>query len=141
MIDITIRYLIDKKIKNVGLLSTTGTRKTNLYLNKLKNNNINLIQIPDKDQDIIQDLIFNKNYGIKALSSSNIYVRNKFMEFITYIKNKGAKAVILGCTEIPIAIPEEKIFNVKIINPLVLLAREMIKVADKDKLLNNKLPL
>ena len=42
------------------------------------------------------------------------------------IKEKGAEAIILGCTEIPIGIPERKIDNIFCIDTSLVLARALI---------------
>ena len=43
-------------------------------------------------------------------------------------------AIILGCTEIPLAIEEVEYKGVPIINPLLIMARTMIQRADASKL-------
>ena len=43
-------------------------------------------------------------------------------------------AIILGCTEIPIAIEEAEYRAIPIINPLLIMARTMIQKADASKL-------
>lgn len=134
MIDITVEYIVNCNVKKVGLLSTTFTRNTGLYKNKLNKNNIELVCISDNYQIILQDLIFNKVYGLKTLSYSTKKTKAKIIEFVKYLKSQGAQIIILGCTEIPIALCESKIFDVEILNPVKLLAREMIKLSNIKKL-------
>ena len=134
MIDLTVIYLKKKKIKNVGLMIKTGKRKFNLYKNKLKKEKINLIEVSLKNQPILHNLIYCKKTGIKTLSYATTKVRNKFIQFIKYLKKNGSEAIILGCTEIPIAIPEKKLFDLEMIDPIVMLSREMIKLSNKKKL-------
>ena len=43
-------------------------------------------------------------------------------------------AIILGCTEIPLAIEEAEYRAIPIINPLLIMARTMIQKADASKL-------
>lgn len=47
---------------------------------------------------------------------------------------KGAQAIILGCTEIPIALPEKEFDKVPLIDPMLALARALIKKANSQKL-------
>lgn len=42
--------------------------------------------------------------------------------------------IILGCTEIPLAIEEKEYKGIPIINPLLIMARAMIRKADASKL-------
>ena len=47
---------------------------------------------------------------------------------------KQCHAIVLGCTEIPLAIEETEYKGVPIINPLWIMARAMIQRADESKL-------
>ena len=134
MIDITVDYFVDSGIKKVGLLSTTSTRKTGLYKEKFDKHEIELVQVSDNDQIILQDLIFNEEYGLKTLSFSIKETKNKMIDFVKYLKSCGAEAIILGCTEIPIALCESELFDIELLNPVKLLAREMIKSSNIKKL-------
>jgi len=49
----------------------------------------------------------------------------------TYLSRKGAQAVILGCTEIPLAIQYEKIENSLIIDATTVLASALIRESKK----------
>ena len=134
MIDLTVMYLKQKNIKNIGVMSTTGTRNLKLYKNKLKKEKINLIEVSQKNQEILHNLIYCEKTGIKTLSYATLKIRNKFLEFIKILKKNGAEAIILGCTEIPIAIPEKNIFNLEMIDPVAIMSIEMIKLSNKNKL-------
>ena len=47
----------------------------------------------------------------------------------TYLSRKGAEAIILGCTEIPLAIHQNKIENSLIIDATEVLAKALIKAS------------
>jgi len=47
---------------------------------------------------------------------------------------RGAEAILLGCTEIPLVIMEKNIKNIKIINTLNVLARALVQAHSPDKL-------
>ena len=49
----------------------------------------------------------------------------------TYLSRKGAEAVILGCTEIPLAIQYEKVENSLIIDATTVLATALIRESRK----------
>ncbi|WP_249037445.1 hypothetical protein [Lacinutrix venerupis] len=49
----------------------------------------------------------------------------------TYLSRKGAQAVILGCTEIPLAIQYDKIEDSLIIDATTVLARALIRESKK----------
>jgi len=134
MIDITVNYFVSREIRKVGLLSTTATRNFKLYHSKLDKNDIELVQVSDSDQDILQDLIFNEVNGLKTLSYSTQKTKNKLIQLVKRLKDDGAQAIILGCTEIPIALCENELFDIELLNPVKLLAREMITSSNVKKL-------
>jgi len=134
MIDLTIEYIkYSLKINVVGLLSTTATRNLNLYQDIAKTKNISIIEIDSQFQDELHDTIFNKKDGLKVLNKSSKRVRNLYEKYINMLKNKGCKAIILGCTEIPLVFNnnENELFEIKLIDPVKILACKMIDFVNK----------
>ena len=87
-----------KKNSSIGLLATEGTIETGVY-NKFFDKNFNLI-FPNK---IIQENYVNK--AIKFVKMGNVKKANKVIKpAIDYLKKKNCKKIVLGCTELPIAI-------------------------------------
>lgn len=123
------------ELKNVGVLSTIGTHKSGIYTDLLKRYGLNVI-FPDEDTlETVQDALYNKIYGIKAEPNpvteiAEIKLSNSIESLIT----KGAEVVILGCTELPLALDKAKIFDCVIIDPAFVLARAMIIEFDVSKL-------
>ena len=89
---------ICKKNSKIGLLATEGTLKTKIY-EKLFKNKYKLI-IP------LQDLqIKSVNKTIKHVKMGNIKLAEKSIKpAINYLIKNNCKKIILGCTELPIAI-------------------------------------
>ena len=87
-----------KGIDTVALLGTRYTMTKPFYIDKLKNEfGINVIIPNFNQQTVINDIIYNELCkGIVNKSSEQ-----KLNEIIEDCKTKGAKAVILGCTELP----------------------------------------
>ena len=115
-----------KKYSNIGLLATEGTLKTGIY-NKFFDKNYNLIFPNDK----LQKNSVNK--AIKLVKMGNVKAASKIIKpSIDYLIKKRCKKVILGCTELPIAIfafkSFEKIKNSKIfLDPNLILANAAMK--------------
>ena len=87
-----------KKNSSIGLLATEGTIKTGVY-NKFFDKNFNLI-FPNK---MIQENYVNK--AIKFVKMGNVKKANKVIKpAIDYLKKKDCKKIVLGCTELPIAL-------------------------------------
>jgi len=94
-----------KKNSKIGLLATEGTLKTNLY-HKFFNKEYNLIQ-PSKD---IQKKSVNK--AIKLVKMGNVRSAAKTIKpAINSLIKMNCKKIILGCTELPIAIFAFKSFK------------------------------
>jgi aspartate racemase len=116
-----------KKNSKVGLLATEGTLKTGVY-KKFFENNYQLIEPSQK----IQKLSVNK--AIKFVKMGNVKAAAKAIKpAIDSLIKMRCKKIILGCTELPIAIFAFKSFeNVKsskvFLDPNLILAHSaMIK--------------
>ena len=94
-----------KKKSTIGLLATEGTIRTGIY-NKFFDNNYNLI-FPTK---LLQNNSVNK--AIKFVKMGNVKSASKIITpAINYLMKKNCKKIILGCTELPIAIFAFKSFK------------------------------
>ena len=93
--------LKEKGIEKAALLGTKYTMTQDFYKNKLIEAGIDVI-IPD-DVDTVNDIIYNELCLGKVLEQS----KAKYLSIIRGLKEKGAEAVILGCTEIGLLIKQE----------------------------------
>ena len=94
-----------KKNSKIGLLATDGTLKTGIY-NKFFDKNYKLIN-PNK---FIQSR--NVNKAIKLVKMGKIREAEKAIKpAVNYLIKKKCKKIILGCTELPIAIFAYKSFK------------------------------
>ena len=126
------KYTLKKcqKKSKIGLLATEGTIKTGVY-NKFFDKNYKLI-IPN---NIIQKKSVNK--AIKLVKMGNVKAASKIIKTaIDYLIKKKCKKIILGCTELPIAIFAFKSFKTikssKIfLDPNLILANAAMKKYNK----------
>jgi len=94
-----------KRNSSIGLLATEGTLKTGVY-NKFFDKNFNLI-FPNQT---IQNSSVNK--AIKLVKMGKVKLASKVIKpAIDYLIQKKCKKIILGCTELPIAIFAFKSFK------------------------------
>lgn len=124
MLEITCRALVQKGVKKAGLLATEGTIKSGIYQNAFKNSGIELIIPDENEQKIIMDLIY---LGVKA--GKKDYDVTKAKKVMESIIDRGAETLILGCTELPVAMNIYKL-NFIVCDPTLELAREAIIVAN-----------
>ena len=94
-----------KKNSSIGLLATEGTLKTGVY-NEFFDKDYNLIY----PNSIIQKNSVNK--AIKLVKMGNVKTASKIIKpAIDYLIKMKCKKIILGCTELPIAIFAFKSFK------------------------------
>ena len=94
-----------KKNSSIGLLATEGTLKTGIY-NKFFDKNFKLIFPGIKIQKK------SVNRAIKFVKMGDVKAASKIIKpAINYLINKKCKKIILGCTELPIAIFAFKSFD------------------------------
>ena len=123
-------YLHTKKIckfkSKIGILATDGTLQTGVY-SKFFNKNYNLIS-PTKS---LQNK--NVNKSIKYVKMGKIKEADKIIRpAVNYLVKKKCKKIILGCTELPIAIFAYKSFkeiksSKTFLDPNFILAKSSVK--------------
>ena len=122
-------------IKKVGVLSTSGTYKERLYPERLEAMNIDVIALDEDDHKRIHQAIYDQEVGIKVQPHPvRAETRELILKIIYSFVNRGAQAIVLGCTEIPLAVPENEIGEAVLIDPARILARALIREVEPKKL-------
>ena len=135
MLEETAAYLsetLPDSNRNVGLMSTTGTRQTNLYRNLLEPLEIELVEVRDEEtQKELHDTIYDTEFGLKAVWPATNTARENFSRYANELVSSGVSAIILGCTEIPFAFPGMQTYEgVNLVDPVDVLARSLIREAE-----------
>ena len=111
------------QIKKVGLLASIGTYKTKIYHQQFEKFNIEVISPEEKDKEEIMKAI----YAVKAGDLSE-EVKKNIISIAQKLIDKGAEAIIAGCTEIPLILKEGDV-PVPIIDSTRVLAEIAIRKA------------
>ena len=120
IIESTISEVKKMQYKKVGVISSSSTRHLGLYKEKLENENIEYIIATDDEQKLLDGVILSVMTG-KQGKNENEIIKN----IINRMKNDNAEAIILGCTELPLAIiPSES--NLPLLNTITILAENAI---------------
>ena len=101
--DATADKLEDAGIRKVGLLGTKYTMTQDFYIQKLIDRGFEVVIPDDKDIDVVNNII----YGELCLGEIMYDSRKEYQRIIEGLKDKGAEAVILGCTEIGLLIHQD----------------------------------
>ncbi|MCS3556649.1 MULTISPECIES: aspartate/glutamate racemase family protein [unclassified Sphingobacterium] len=136
LVNETISYMktLYSKAK-VGILSTTGTRNSGLYRDLLLKEGFEIVEPSEDWQERIHAAIYDKEYGIKAQSTPvTNKVRLELHSAMDELKKGGAEIIVLGCTELPLALPENDHNGMTLIDPNRILARALIYAFSPDKL-------
>ena len=91
-----------------------------------KKNNVLSILAPyfSSMKNLVMNAIYGKD-GIKA--GKKEFPRKLLIKAIRELERGGAKVVILGCTELPLALTEKKIGRVTLLDPTEILAKSAIE--------------
>ncbi len=101
LIDAAVAVAADAGIRRVGLLATTGTLEVGLYQEALRKKNIEvLVSTRDEQEGLVMEAIYGA-HGIKAGMTTGI-ARQLVHEAVRRLVDRGAEAIILGCTELPL---------------------------------------
>lgn len=107
-------------ISKVGLLGTPSTLKSNIYQKALAKYRIQAI-IPQKNHfPPIESAIRNVISG-----NQNKKDRIALKSIAKYLKRRGVQAIILGCTELPLAFPKK--FELPVLNSVEILADALLR--------------
>ncbi len=114
----------------VGLISTTGTRNAGIYSHALSEAGIEVLQVPSESQDDLHDIVYNRNWGLKAVTPATTMAQGSLLSFLNFLLDRGAAAIVLGCTEFPFGAPGPQYRGAHLVDPLDLLAEELIRRAE-----------
>lgn len=126
------------EIQTIGVLSSTGTYRTQIYAQVLEPLGY-IVVVPDETMqvDLIHPAIYDPVYGIKANGGATETAVSHLHTGAKNLKNRGAQAIILGCTEIPLALQTTTIDGMIAIDPTRILARALIRESNGAKLQSN----
>ena len=114
----------------LGLLATKGSYQSRVFHTYFKEEDgFQLIEPEIADQEKIHDAIYNEQYGIKAHPQNITFqAKESINEQIWRLIDRGAKAIILGCTEIPLSVKNHN-YPVPFIDTGEITARRLIRMA------------
>ncbi len=124
MIELTHSALSERGVKKVGLLATEGTINSGIYQKTFENSEIELIKPDSDEQTDITDMIYN---GVKA--GKKKYDVTSVKKVLDAMIENGAETLILGCTELPIAMDMYNL-DYPTCDPTLELAKGAIRAAN-----------
>jgi aspartate racemase len=124
IVDVTVETVSEEKLNKVGLLGTLTTMDSTLYPDALGARRISTILPREQDRELLSRIIY------EELSSGIIKEESKreYLRVIGELEERGAKGIILGCTEIPMLVTQDDV-PVKLFDTTTLHAERALQVA------------
>lgn len=101
--DATATAALDAGVKSVGLLGTKFTMEKDFYKQRLLQHGLDVIVPSPADRDIVHRVIYEE----LCLGQIRDDSRAEFLRIIDDLCQRGAEAVIEGCTEIGLLVAQE----------------------------------
>lgn len=123
----TVRILKNRGIRKVALLATDGTVKSDVYQSILDAEEIETIYPDQEQQALIMSLIY--DYIKRGILDASKLPAEEIKAICNDLKNRGAEAMLLACTELPVAFDILNLSDESCIDPTKVLAAAAIKAA------------
>jgi aspartate racemase len=134
MLDETVGHIVrhHPDCRTMGLLATSGTIASGVYRTAARAAPFELIVPSDAGQQRVMRAIYGE-HGIKAGHTTGA-CRDDLAAAIAELARRGATVIILGCTELPLVLPQQSGFDaagvaVDLVDPTLVLARRCIERA------------
>ncbi|WP_338034413.1 aspartate/glutamate racemase family protein [Herbaspirillum seropedicae] len=116
----------------VGLLATSGTVSSGIYAEAAVNAGIDMLVPDEAYQAKVMEAIYGES-GIKAGFVEG-ECRTYLLDALEHLASRGARAVVLGCTELPLVLGSRGQFpaggaTVEILDPTEILAKKCVVFA------------
>jgi aspartate racemase len=120
IVEETIQYLKDKKIDNIGLISTSATVANSVYEEQLVKNNLDFV-VPNDLQKAQMDKIIQRLVEGQHLNSD----RDLILKVVDDLVDAGVDGVALACTDLQLLLPKSD--KVHIFDTMNVLAQATVK--------------
>ncbi|MEA3355155.1 MAG: amino acid racemase [Patescibacteria group bacterium] len=114
-----LEQCIQRGYKRVGLLATPATHKLKLYEKEFEESGIKLVVPKKKEIKMLGEI------AEKIVVGEINTAEKKLKKIADGLKSKGSEAIILGCTELPLAFPKN--YQLPVLDSVEILARSLLK--------------
>jgi len=120
----------------IGLMGTVATLQTRLYQDALEKAGLEPVTLGSEECALVQRAISDPEFGVKAFSDP---VSSQAREILLdaarrLVEEKNVDIILLGCTEIPVAVTESMLWDIPVVDATSVLARELIRASCPERL-------
>jgi aspartate racemase len=120
IVEETKKEVLELGYKKVGLFASESTNKLKLYQDKFKEAGITVIS-PNEDQQKVFNNAIEHVMGGNQKISDTIALKEVIRDYL----KQGAEAIIMGCTEIPLAIDQSQT-DVKLFDTIEIIVKSAV---------------
>ena len=106
MVELVANKCVKTGLSKVGILGTPVLIRSGIYEKELNNKGVELILPTENEIEIADSIIRDVLAGKKEFSKKQAYI-----DALNDLFDRGSQAIILGCTELPLAINYEALGN------------------------------
>jgi aspartate racemase len=123
-------------VTRVGVLSTVGTQRSRVYPSVLARHGLEAVTLGDEEHRVlVHDAVYDPEFGVKAHASPvSERARRNVLAAVGKAATAGAELVVLGCTELPLAVPEPVVGRTPVVDATRVLARAMVRSVAPERL-------
>ncbi|AMM54460.1 aspartate/glutamate racemase family protein [Pyrococcus kukulkanii] len=126
IIDAVAEEVKRRGVKKVLLLGTKTTMTADFYINALREKGLEVVVPNDEEKEELNRIIF------EELAFENLKSKDWIVNLIEkYAKEEGIEGVILGCTELPLAIKQGDV-SIEVFDSAEIHMRKLIELASQD---------
>ena len=145
-LDVTFVSIIESAVRQVrelcpnggrvGLMGTVATLRERLYQDALEAAGLEPAIPDDENCELVQRAISDPDFGVKAFSDPvSPRARRILLDAARRLaEEKRVSLILLGCTEIPVAVTESHLWGVPVVDATSVLARELIRASCPERL-------
>lgn len=127
MIEAVSMHVASLGARRVGLLASPHTIKTGLYTGALAAKSIGTVLPTEQEQEVLHDII---TAVIGGASPQGLGLRRRLSALAAALQARGADAMLLGCTELPLVGVDSPL---PVVDSLEVLADTMLEKYYQDK--------
>jgi aspartate racemase len=107
-----------------------------VYRDAFLESGIEPVQVPESEQSSLHEAIYNLQWGLKAVSPPDARAVERVERCAGMLAESGVDLIILGCTELPLAMGAPEFRGIPLLDPMTVLARALVYATAPEKLLS-----